>query len=332
MAVPEQIRKQTEAVQALYDDLNVTTGSPKKGETPAKGFAVEETSSANRVAESVPTSKPAEQGSGGQTDDWHQKYQTLQGMYNADVPRLNAQNQELGQRVHQMEQLIATMQAAPPPAAPLPPVSVLTADEIDEYGESIDIMRKVSQEVAGRYQQRIDRLEATIQQLQGSVVPRVEQLANRQAQSAEQSFWAELQSTIPDWRAVNDNQAFQNWLLEVDPLSGLTRQTYLDDAQRNLDAVRVASFFRSWQTTSGAVTAQPNRSSSKSELEKQVSPGKSRSGGSSYTGDAKTYTAHDISEFFKKVRMGGFKGREAERDTIERDIFAAQAEGRIVHA
>ena len=39
-----------------------------------------------------------------------------------------------------------------------------------------------------------------------------------------------------------------------------------------------------------------------------------------------------ITKFFKDVQLGKYKGREKERDRIERDIFAAQKQGRIVNA
>lgn len=331
MAVPEQVRKQTEAVQKLYDEIS-EDGSPVSSETSSAETHLQEVSSADSVQEPAPESPPVEQG-GDNQDDWQQKYQTLQGMYNADVPRLNAQVQELTQRGQQMEQLVATMQAVPAPTPePVAPVSSLTDDEVEEYGESIDIMRKVSQEVAGHYQQQLSSMQDRINELQGTVVPRVEQIANQQAQSAEQSFWSSLQSTVPNWREVNDSEAFQSWLLETDPLSGLTRQTYLDDAQRNMDVTRVASFFQSWQSATGASVAQPNRTASNSELEMQVTPGKGRTSGAPQSGGAKTYTPQDITKFFEKVRTGGFKGNEKERDAIERDIFAAQSDGRIVHA
>jgi hypothetical protein len=331
MAVPEQVRKQTEAVQKLYDEIS-EDGSPVSSETSSAETHLQEVSSADSVQEPAPESPPVEQG-GDNQDDWQQKYQTLQGMYNADVPRLNAQVQELTQRGQQMEQLVATMQAVPAPTPePVAPVSSLTDDEVEEYGESIDIMRKVSQEVAGHYQQQLSSMQDRINELQGTVVPRVEQIANQQAQSAEQSFWSSLQSTVPNWREVNDSEAFQSWLLETDPLSGLTRQTYLDDAQRNMDVTRVASFFQSWQSATGASVAQPNRTASNSELEMQVTPGKGRTSGAPQSGGAKTYTPQDITKFFEKVRTGGFNGKEKERDAIERDIFAAQSDGRIVHA
>ena len=323
----------------MYDDINPSVETPSpEGEgknADVVDISNREDTSADSGSENAPQSKPDEQGKDSHGDEtWQHKYQTLQGMYNAEVPRFHAQLQDLQQRNQQMEQLISTMQAAPTPTpidTPVP-ASLLTEDEIDEYGESIDIMRKVSQEISGRYEQQIVNLQQQVQQLTGSVIPRVEQLASQQAQSSEQSFWASLQTEVPNWREINDNPQFQNWLLEIDPLSGLSRQTYLDDAQRNQDHRRVASFFQSWNSANGTSVAQPNRSNSNSELERQVSPGKSHSGGTTHTQEARTYTPQDITKFFTDVRMGKFKGKEEERDKLERDIFAAQAEGRIVNA
>ena len=74
------------------------------------------------------------------------------------------------------------MQSARPNAnsqkAP-PPQSTLTDEEREEYGESIDVMRKVTQEVVTPYQQEIERLNQMLAQMQGSVVPRVEQLSQQ---------------------------------------------------------------------------------------------------------------------------------------------------------
>jgi hypothetical protein len=65
-------------------------------------------------------------------------------------------------------------------------------------------------------------------------------------------------------------------------------------------------------------------------LERQVSPGRSRSTGTPATANqGKMYSPNDIQKFFDDVRMGKFKGREQDRSRIERDIFAAQRENRI---
>jgi hypothetical protein len=61
----------------------------------------------------------------------------------------------------------------------------------------------------------------------------------------------------------------------------------------------------------------------------QVAPGRSRSSQPSAR-NQRTYTTADISKFYDDVRKGVFRGREEEKGRLERDIFSAQQEGRIL--
>jgi len=208
---------------------------------------------------------------------------------------------------------------------------IVTDKDVEEYGESLDVMRKVSREELLPMEQRFAQMEQMFKQMQTNVVPQVQAVVQRQQVSAEQGFWAELTSVVPNFRQINDNDAFQSWLLAADPLTGITRQTYLDDAQRSLDAKRVANFFRAWlESTGQATVAQSTGRAQNSELEKQVTPGRSRNTGTPASANqGKMYSPQDIQKFFNDVRTGKYKGREPERDRIERDIFAAQRENRI---
>lgn len=350
MALPEQIRKQTEAVQELYKQLNGADNNTGGDNPPADGTVTppEDATPTPPKADSNPVPNDATPSPEGEhntgdispeddpnSETYAQKWRTLQGMYNAEVPRLHHQNRELVGRLQNLEQLIASMSATPQtPAAP-PSVEKLVSDkEVEEYGESIDVMRKVSREELTPVAQRLAKIEAVLQQLQANVVPQVQAVAQKQQMTSEQKFWSDLATAVPNWRQVNDNESFQSWLLEADPLTGITRQTYLEDAQRSLDAPRVSNFFRTWlEATGQAAVAQSTGSvnAAASELEKQVTPGRSRAAGApSPTTTAKTYAPNDIQKFFNDVRAGKYKGREQERDRIERDIFAAQREGRIV--
>lgn len=343
MALPEQIRKQAEAVQELYKQLNAEGDQGQQADGSEAEDAGTAAPAADAPAPDVAAPSPAapEQKAGDDKapEDIAQKYRTLQGMYNAEVPRLHAQNRELVQRVQQMEQLLATMSSTAKPAAPAQapapaPQRHVTDKDVEEYGESIDVMRKVSREEVGSLIARIGQLEAMLQQVQTKVVPQVQAVAQRQQVSAEQQFWSDLTRAVPNWREVNDNGSFQEWLLKTDPLTGISRQTYLDDAQRSLDAGRVSAFFRTWLESTGQATAQsagsaPAPSQANSELQKQVSPGRSRNAGTPQTNTGKVYSREDIAKFFNDVRSGKYKGREQERSRIESDIFAAQRENRI---
>ena len=332
MSIPKQVQKQSEEVQELYKQIN---GEPEEAQANAEATPVEavddvaEPTTSDSVEEQAPQSEPQEQVESGdqepKQDDWQQKYRSLQGMYNADVPRLNAENRDLSSRVAQLEGLLSTMQE---PAQQTPAVAekLITDDDVKEYGDSIAVMRKAAREEVA---QEIAQLRQQVGQLQG-VLPQVQQVQAQQKKSGEQTFWNTIASEVPNWSDINNDPDFQSWLLAIDPLTGISRQTYLEDAQKNLDASRVVNFFRTWEGENGKTnTAQVDRTAQQSQLQKQVAPGRSRNNGVKASGQNRTYTPNDIQEFYSDVRKGKYKGRDDERGRIERDIFAAQQEGRI---
>ena len=75
MAVPEQVRKQTEAVQQLYSNLNEPSeGSSAPDETPTGPVEVtQQPDSANSADETAPLPESIEQDSGNQGQSFEQK-------------------------------------------------------------------------------------------------------------------------------------------------------------------------------------------------------------------------------------------------------------------
>jgi hypothetical protein len=330
MAIPKQVQKQSEAVQELYKELNTDEVNENQEAPQAEAEATETIPPADSVEEvAVESSGEHSEDNQEKGTNWQQKYKTLQGMYNAEVPQLKQMVQEQGSKINQFEQLIATInqQKQQPQEAPKP---ILSDEELNEYGESIDIMRKVTKEETGNLLGEVSALKAQIAQMAQNTVPQVQQLANQVGDTQEQLFWSKLSTIVPDWQSINENENFQTWLLEVDPLSGMARQAYLEDAQRRYDVDRVAAFFTSWSDLNGNGSAQQVKSTNQDELKQQVAPKKSRSAGANTPAGSKpSYSTADIAAFYDDVRKGKFKGRDEERAKIERDIFAAQAEGRI---
>lgn len=332
MAIPEQIRRQSEAIAKHYAQADTQSETVEDTvTTEQEGVGASGSEQADSVENTAPESASNEQRRPDTKEEetFEKRYKTLQGMYNADTTRLRAENQQINQRVAQLEQLLASLSesAAKPQQTA---TKLVTEKDIEEYGDSIEVMRRVTEESLSARDNRIAELEQMIRQMQTSVIPRVEQVAHKQAVSSEQMFWSELTAAVPNWRDINADQNFLNWLMEVDPLTGMSRQTYLEDAQRNLDTRRVVNFFTAWQGNVGQSVAQSPRDAVASELDRQVAPGRSRGGGAPSKDQSKTYAPKDIQKFFDDVRKGVYRGKEAERDRIERDIFAAQRENRIV--
>lgn len=343
MALPEQIRKQIEAADEQIKKLAGETGADEANppaDEPVTDAAPD--APADDAGKPVQPSGASEQSTkeDPNSETYAQRWRTLQGQFNAEVPRLRTANKELQARVAQLENLLSTINSTPPaaPSAPQSAQKLVTDEDVAEYGESIDMMRKVTREEVGALHGEIATLKGIIanltQSVSGSVIPQVQRVAQQQAASAEERFWTNLAQRVPNWQQINNDQDFQSWLLDIDPLTNTSRQTHLELAQRDLDVNRVVAFFNAFTAASGkyapTATAQPTRSAS--ELERQIAPGRARGTGSTAGQTAKTYTPGDISKFFNDVRSGKYKGREAERDRIERDIFAAQREGRIMQA
>ena len=326
MALPEQIRKQSEAVQRLYEEMT-------SEEEAAPTEAVEQ--ELPEPVEPEPTEAKDEQVVEEEDEEtFAQKYRSLQGMFNSQFPRLQKENRELRERLAQMENLLASMkQAEKSSSSPTTTqIQKLVSDkEVEEYGEeTVDLFRRVSREEYMPVMQKLASLESTLKQLQEKVVPQVETVVRTQARTTEERFWDSLERAVPDWREINGNQDFHTWLLEYDPLIGDTRQSLLEQAQATFDANRVVHFFNTWKSSNQGKAGKANPNPARSELEKQVAPGRARAASSKSGSEARTYTPQDIKKFFDDVRKGVYKGREEERNRIERDIFAAQQQGRIV--
>lgn len=328
MAIPKQVQKQSEAVQELYKELNEEEVNENQG--------VEETLEDVPAADSVEEVAVESSGehSGGNQEkstNWQQKYKTLQGMYNADQDRMRQTISDQDAKINNFEQLLSNInkQQQAQNRAPQQPARLLSEKDVEEYGESIDIMRKVTKEETGNLLGEVASLKQQIAQMAQNTVPQVQQLANQVGSTQEQLFWSNLTTAVPDWSEINEDENFQSWLLEVDPLSGQPRQKFLEDAQSHYDVTRVAQIFSTWSGLNGKGSAQQVKSTNQNELQQQVAPKKSRSAGAAPTGTKPSYSTADIAAFYEDIRKGKYKGRDDERAKIERDIFAAQAEGRI---
>ncbi len=332
MAVPEQVRKQSEAIQALYTELNTDAGADQAAADAEAAAQAEE--EANGGAAPVQPAVTPEQLTAALAEA-DQKYRTLQGMYNKDAATLR----NTAQRVQELEALIASFSAVKPaPAAPAAPVQVTDADRA-EYGDTIDMMRKVTQAELHPMLARLSALEVALgnlsTDLNTTVIPQVRHVAQQQTMSAEDRFWTDLSAAVPDWQKINNNPAFQTWLLQVDPLTGSTRQAFLEQAQKKLDVQRVIAFFRTFSpapapAAGGEAAADDKAQSSASELEKQIAPGRSRGGKPPAKPNEKKWTGAEAAKLYDDKRRGLYVGRDAEFNSLQADLFAAQADGRFI--
>lgn len=319
MAVPKQVADQIEAARQAQEQLSAGASDPAPEPQ------------AEEPSQPPPAPAPADSG-----NEWHHKYKTLQGMFNAQVGRLQQELREAREEMERLKQAPAPQPApaAPPPQAPVTEKYVTDKDEQEFGADTIDLIRRAArEEFAGQLaaeRERVASLEAALRTLQTDVIPKVEKVANTQQVTVEQAFWRDLSVAVPEWQAINDDPEFHQWLLEVDPLTGSSRQNYLEAAHAQLDVARVAKFFTTWKAAAVPAPVAPAtpKPPVASELERQIAPGRGR-GGDPPSQEKKTYSRGEIAKFYDDVRSGRYSGREQEKSQIERDIFLATQEGRV---
>lgn len=290
-------------------------------DTPPEGTLIEDGS--NNLEQQIPennpatTPDPAESADPAPSDDGHvapieesleEKYRkleaahlTLQGKYRAEVPRHLDTIKDLRQQLDaakkgQQEAERAARQAEVDLSAA---TSRLTEEVGEDAGKAIsDLANSIVDE---KINQRMDKLNQDEQS----------------AENPEDAFWNTIYGKVPDFYAVNNSPEFDGWLRGTDdPTTGLTYKDSINEAGRELNALRVVEIVQQFQRREIAPPPPP-----KSEQEQHVSPPKTPA--PPKEPELPQYTAADYTKLQEQVRKGMWKGREAEAEALERKIHAA---------
>lgn len=279
--------------------------------------------------------------------DWKHKFDVLQGKYNAEVPRLHEQNrnsaaqlQQMGTQLASLQSLVGTLgqqqQAAPPV-----PARLVEDKEIKEFGSDLyDFIQRVSEQtvlpkIGAMVEQRVAPVAQQVQQLG----PQVGAVQQQQAQSAQDRVYMELDRIVPDWESLNNTPEFTAWLSQRAPYTRASRGAILAQAFQNGDAPQVAEFFEGYRKENAVVSppaptppAAPASATPAVSLVALAAPGTGNGGpatGAPNEAGGRIYTVADISAFYRDVQRGAFRGRVADAQAIEKDIFLAQKQGRV---
>ena len=320
---PDAVRRADEAADRAHQEAYPNGQDPvanpdaaeiqsQAGDDPPEGPAPELNGAAS----------PSEQGG----EDWRQRYLSLKGKYDNEVPRMQQDLQgmriQLGAAVQQVEQL-RTMPRPVGESQPQAqgPQQLVSPDEITEYGEPfVDFMRRLA----------IDTIRPELQK----VGDRVQQVVQTSATTANQAMLEELARRVPDFRRWDTDAGFNAWLNETDFMAGVARRDMLRNAEQRHDGARVAAFFQAYLRETGQ-TAQSAQQPTAGQtqpatlaLETMVGPGRTTSPSPSTQGRP-TYTERDIARFYGDVARGVFRNRPEEQARIEGEILQAGAEGRV---
>lgn len=327
---PKQVQRQAAEMKRYDEEMERLA----RGEAPPSEDA-EETPKADDTpddtsdpAEATPPPAPQSSELEEELAKYKQRYNSLQGKYNSEVPRLTSELKELKA---QMAELVEAAKAPKTPEPAQPKIGDVTEADVDAFGaDLIDLIKRqsaaTSREMASVYEAEIKSLKAENKKL----LDKLGNVEQTQQYSSQQQVLAKLGEMVPDWEQINQDERFLDWLGEADPMSGQPRQAYLNDALEKLDPKRLAHVFNTFKQLAGLV--QPQKKAANPEVQRQVAPGKSKATPSTPaapSSDTRIWTAREIEQFYNDVRSGAFQGKEAEARSIEQQIDLAVAQGRF---
>lgn len=329
--VPESVKRAAAAAEAAHKEAYQTPDPPP--EPPAEPPA--ETPPAEAVTAPVtpepeptpPAPEPPPTPPAPVTpEQWEHRYHSMRGRYeqaSTTIGTMQEQMQQLGDELMRTQSMLQQRT----PQAPPPPKKLITDEDVKVYGpELLDVVTRAAEEAMTP---KFTAIEQENRQLRQQV-----------QQQSQRSVHDMLNAEVPNWREINKNPRFVQWLRLPDIYSGEIRQSMLNRAFQAAQAPRVAAFFKGFindEVATGQMApptdppaAQAPRVAAVS-LESLAAPGRARpaTGDSQVPLDKPIYSRNQIADFYTLVRQGKYNGRDQDKQRDEAAIFAAQREGRV---
>lgn len=320
MALPKQVEKQLKELEEIEKQLTAQPEEPPKVEEspPPEEPPKAEAEQQPEIPETKPEAKPSEPVTQESSEDktWQQKYRTLQGMYDAEVPRLHAQVKELQAS---MDKLRQEAEAKPTKVEEPKREKLVTDADVEAFGaDLIEVQRKVAREVAMEFKSEIEDLRAKNAEL----LKQIQQTGN---QIGEVTFEQRLHRLVPDFAEINADPKWVAWLDEYDPLIRAPRRSIAQQAFNSGDAEGVAHYVKLFRDA----TTEPTVSAKQTEVERQVQPTRSATAQTPVSQKGRMYTTKEVEKMFQKITSLNVSQKFDEAKKLEAEIDAAYMEGRV---
>jgi hypothetical protein len=253
---------------------------------------------------------------------WEQKYHTLKGMFDAEVPRLNEAVRQLSGQVNALVAENQTLKTAAPAPAPATQTPLVTDQDKESFGaDLVNLIERATTQATAPLLAKITRLEGE----NGQLKSQVGNVSQQVGANSQETFITRLSQRVSDLSTVNVDPGFLAWLQQVDPIYGMPRQMALDNAVKTLDVDRSATIFEAYKAT---LTPPPaNVNNPQAELNRQVTPPRTRTSAPPQTEQKLNWTPQSIEAFYSDLRRGLIPADMAVK--LEADLNAAVAEGRV---
>jgi hypothetical protein len=253
---------------------------------------------------------------------YRKRYETLQGKYNAEVPKLNSELRKLKDdiftRLGDLDQKV--VQPEVEETDDTDPFEAELEAYREEYG---DDLLNIIDKVASR------RASQLVRESLSPVSEKVNSVESAQIESAQAAFTDDLTKQVEgDWKPLWDgeDEGFVAFLDSEEPNGMYTYREMASKANDSWDAKKLAKVFNTY-LASQAPPAKIEKKKAPAD-ESRVAPSRKSVQAEPKSGEARIWTQADIADFKTRDRQG--KIPQEESDALWNDFLRAPSEGRIV--
>lgn len=318
---PQRVREAAAEADRRIQEMAAANAPADPGDPEGSEAATDTEATAQEPTQQAEDSSPSAEPESGTADAERlqaelekadQRNRTLDGM-------IRARDRELQETRQRLDALEAQLQEqASQPQQPEQP-AWSDSDE-DTFGADLvryihDVAERVAAKALGSLPDEVAKLKSGL-----------DQTSQMTAVSAQDTFETKLTKLSPNWRELDADQAFIDWL-EARP----TLHRTMHAAVKALDAQGVADVFNTYAELT-QVRSDSKADKRRRELEDQAAPPKQRqtSPAAVEQEPENLWTRSEIEQVYRTKR--GRDGRQLtpeEWDAIQREIAAAQAQGRV---
>jgi hypothetical protein len=246
---------------------------------------------------------------------WKERYLSLKGKYDAEVPRLS----------HELKELKESLSAT------------LNREEEDfkkkEKEKEEEELRAFQETYGEEFTQKVKKLiEKQVEDHINPYKQEIEAVKEDQTKKAQLDFMKELDEKASGWRDLwsGKDPEFKEFLNQTDPSGLYTYQELITMYNTKWDAEKLAKVFNIYLEQKNQTKEKQNQSRSSKELrvpDNLTNPSRSTSASTPQDKSKKIWSESDIAKFMHEERTGKYSAEEAEK--IWDDILSAPMEGRV---
>lgn len=238
------------------------------------------------------------------------RLKTLEGMYRSEKSKREAAEEEAAEIAKKLE--------AQPPTQPqeIKLEDFFSDEDIEVYGRDYLLKQLKANQKMMDTQPLLDRIE----ELEGQLRPlkRTAEDSQRQtSQAMEERFWEVLNGKVPNWKQIDTDPEFIEYLQQTNPETGLPLQSLLTDASEKLDGHRVAAIMKGYEASKQSLPDQNMHVHPESAPTTEVS------------GQQPVFTTAEYTHFMANYRKGRYKSRPEWAEQRLKELEAAYKDGRV---